>query len=241
MSRDFKTTSEAYQKFAQVLADLESCKKLFESAGEPLPAQLREFFGTVPRQNGRPFVTQVSIIPPHRANRPTEAKDDWISIALDDAMATNLVLAVLREAKGPVRAGEVVQMVTAINPNVTHGAVNNIGTRLGGKLIERTDLGWSLIDRSKAGIISDAYLWGPVEIFEKQELAAHRREAIIHILQCFPSGLQTVQLVEQLKGCNWMRAPVSKDLVKADMEILQKEAKARRVGNSKKWEVLEHK
>jgi hypothetical protein len=239
VSRDFKATAEAYQKFGQVLGELEVCKRLFELAGEPLPAQLREFFGG-DRSNGKNPQSSVSIPPPHRSNRPMEATENWISIALNDAMATNLVLAVLRKTNGPVRAKDVVEMVTRLNPQVTRGAINNIGTRLSGGLIERTDDGWTLSDRTKAGVITDGYFWGPVEIFEKQELAAHRREAILYILKnYFRGGLQVVQFVEILRGLNWMKAPASKDLLKADMEILQSEGIVRRVGNSKKWEAVE--
>jgi hypothetical protein len=222
--------------FAQVLKELEVCKKLFESAGEPLPEQLKEFFGAS-RVNGRPVAT-INIVQPDHGHRPPEAADDWISIETGDVMATNLVLAVLRSKNVPVKASDVADMVSEINADVTRGAISNIGTRLSGTLINRTEEGWSLIDKTKAGIIRGKYFWGPNDIFEVQEKAAHRREAILHILEHFQGGLQIVQLVEQLRACSWMKAPASKDLLKADMEILQKEHKVRRIGNSKKW-VLE--
>lgn len=237
MSRDFQAVSEAYQKFAQVLKELEVSKRLFESAGEPLPEQLKEFFGGG-RSNGRNPISRLNIPQPHRDKRPAEASDDWISIATQDVAATNLTLAVLRSANGPVRASDVADLVSSINPDVTRGAISNIGTRLNGTLISRTEDGWTLTDKSKAGIICDGYFWGPVDIFEVQEKAAHRREAILQILLNFVSGLQIVQLVEQLRGCSWMKAPASKDLLKLDLEVLQRNHKVRRISNSKKW-VLE--
>jgi hypothetical protein len=233
MPKDFTATREAYQRFAQVLAELEACKRLFESAGEPLPEQLKEFFGTS-RSNGRGLYANLNIPQPHRP-RPNAAEDDWISIETKDVMATNIVLAILRKSNRPMKARDVIEAAERVNPNVTRGAINNIGTRLGGTLITRTDEGWTLNDPAKGGIISEGYLWGPPELFEVQEKAAHRREAILHILGHFPSGLQIVQLVEQLRGCSWMKAPASKDLLKADMEILQTEDKVRRISNSKKW------
>jgi hypothetical protein len=238
MAREFKLTSEAYQKFAQVLADLEASKKLFEQAGEPLPEQLREFFG-VNRSNGRSSESAVSIPYPRRKSHPVEATDDWISVELSELSATSLVLAVLRAAAKPVIAKDVIEMVTEINPHIPRGSIHNIGTRLGGKLINRTDDGWSLIDPSKAGIISDGYLWGPKDIFDKTEIAAHRREAILCILKGFQSGLQTVQIVDQLRGTKWMQAPASKDLVKGDMDLLEAHNRVRRISNSRKWVVRE--
>jgi hypothetical protein len=69
------------------------------------------------------------------------------------------------------------------------------------------------------------------------ELAAHRRDAILHILQHFEMGLEVVQLVEQLTNCSWVIAPVNKDLLKADVQVLESEGKIRRRGNTRKWEI----
>lgn len=237
MSHNFKLTSEAYQKFAQVLADLEACKELFEQAGEPLPDKLKEFFGV--NRNGRSSESALSILPPKRRSRPEEAGDDWISVEVTELTVTSLVLAVLRAAAKPVVAKDVIEHVTEINPHIPRGSVHNIGTRLNGTVIKRTDDGWSLVDPSKAGIISDGYLWGPKGIFDKQELAAHRREAILYILKAFQSGLQTVQIVDQLRSTKWVNAPASKDLVKSDMELLEAHNKVRRISNSRKWCIRE--
>jgi hypothetical protein len=202
-------------------------------AGEPLPEQLKEFFGPS-RSHGRKFDT-VSIAAPWRKGRPTDATDEWFSVDVKEASATGLVLAVLRRAAKPVKAKDVVELVSQLNPMIVRGSINNIGTRLGGKLIDRGDEGWSLVDPSKAGVIYDGYLWGPKEIFEKTEIAAHRREAILTFLHAFPGGLQTVQIVDQLRNTGWVRAPASKDLVKADMELLEAQNKVRRISNSRKW------
>lgn len=233
MGADFKATALAYQKFSQVLEDIETCKKLFEIAGEPLPEQLKEFFGSS-RFHGR-MVDAPTIAPPRRKGRPTDATDEWLSVELKEASATGLVLAVLRRSVKPMKAKEVVEVVTQLNPMIVRGSINNIGTRLDDKLINRDDEGWSLIDPNKAGIIYDGYLWGPKEIFEKTEIAAHRREAILTFLGAFPGGLQTVQIVDMLRNTRWMQAPASKDLVKADMELMEAQNKVRRISNSRKW------
>ncbi|MGC2530548.1 MAG: hypothetical protein WA639_22595 [Candidatus Acidiferrum sp.] len=234
MGRDFKTTAQAYQKFAQVLEDLEATKLLFESAGEPLPEQLKQFFG-VRHSNGKPHEQMVSILPLVRASRPEHIEEGWISVEIGDVTATSLVLAVLRQAKGPVPAKDVIEQVTRINPHIPRGSINNIGTRLDRSLLHRTDEGWQLLNPGKAGIVCDGYLWGPQDIFDKTEIAAHRREAILQILKAFPSGLQTVQIVDQLRGTNWVHAPANKDLVKADMDLLEAHDRVRRISNSRKW------
>jgi hypothetical protein len=123
-------------------------------------------------------------------------------------------------------------------PTVSSGSISNIGTRLNGKSIQRQDDGWVIVDPSKAGIIKDGFLWGPPSIFEKHELAAHRRDAILHLLKHYNAGLQAVQIVEQLHNCHWIQAPINKDLLKADLEVLQQAGKIRRRGNSKKWELV---
>ncbi len=170
---------------------------------------------------------------------PPEAKSDWIYIQEKDATPTSVALAVLRTSKEPIRAKDIIARVTAILPNVVRGSINNIGSRLAeSRLIDRTEEGWTLARPESAGIIHEGNLWGPREIFQKSELAAHRRDAIIHVLRNFDTGLQTRQLVEQLGRCSWVHAPVNKDLLKADMEILSELGKVRRRGNSKKWEVI---
>lgn len=115
--------------------------------------------------------------------------------------------------------------------------MNNIGTRLSGKQINRTDSGWQLISPEETGVLHEGYLWGPRAFFHKYELAAHRRLAILHVLSFFNGGLQLRQILEWLRKCNWVHAPVNKDLLKADLEILDRDEKIRKVGNSGKWEL----
>jgi hypothetical protein len=237
MAADFQAEREAFQKFAKVLNEIEECKKLFEIAGAPLPEPLRRLLGTV-NSGVKSSGPMVRITPVTRESRPSEFGENWLSVEIGEVSATSLVQAVLRTAKAPVKARDVIDLVTSVNPRFPRGSIHNIGTRLDNTLIRRTDEGWSLLHPEKAGIIHEGYMWGPREIFEKTELAAHRREAILHILKCFPGGLQTLQIVEQLKGASWVQAPSSKDLVKADMELLEAHGRVRRISNSRKWETI---
>ena len=185
--------------------------------------------------------TRISIPAIDRDYRPVQAvgaQEEWLSIPAVEGTATSLVLAALRDKTTPVPVRRVGELVAEINPRIPLGTIHNIGTRLSASgLIARTDDGWSLLQNEMAPLLDHGYLWGPRTVFDKQDLAAHRREAILHVLECFSSGLQVVQIVEQLKATTWVQAPVSKDLLKADMEILENDRRVRRVGNSKKWEV----
>jgi len=230
-----KAELEAYESLTKLLNQAEESRRLFERASLAIPETLKRLFGS----NGTGSFSARMYIPPiERRTRPLEAFDNWLSIPVRDATPTSLVKAFLRSNTEPVSPKRMVELVTAHLSSVPAGTVYNVGARLSttGK-IHRDSSGWTLKDKEKAGIIHDAFLWGPEDIFEKSELAAHRREAIIHLLSLNKSGLQIVQVVENLQGCVWVHAPVNKDLLKADFEELRNAGKVRRVGNSKKWEL----
>jgi len=237
MSTDFNAEHEAMRRMAAFLAEAREIQSLYERAHMTLPEPLRRLFG----MNGvASQPTSSHIAPPEKPPMPPEAEADWIYIEQSEATPTSIVLAVLRAAKGPVRAKDVVERVTAIAPTVMSGTISNIGTRLNGKVIERTEEGWRLLTPDAGGVVYKGNFWGSPAVFDKFELAAHRRLAILHILRAFRTGLQTVQILGELQKCNsWVRAPINKDLLKEDMEVLQEKGKVRRRGNSKKWEVVE--
>ncbi len=58
---------------------------------------------------------------------------------------------------------------------------------------------------------------------------------VLHVLKVFKGGLQILQIVDMLQHMGQCLAPVSKDLVKADMEVMQDEKKVKKQGNSGKW------
>jgi hypothetical protein len=234
---------QAFQSMLELYEQAKRCQRLFEQAEMALPEALQRFLGVsegIAKQSpARLARGSVKIPPPERRNAPSDAGPDWIAIDARRASATPIALALLRQVGSPMRPKDLFTKITEILPNVPSGTIANIGTRLQGDVIDRGDEGWRLLKPEEAGVLHDGFLWGAPSKFGKQELAAHRRDAILHILRHFPTGLQTVQLVEQLKNCSWVHAPVSKDLLKADMEILAGEQKVRRRGNSKKWEITE--
>lgn len=228
----------ALRTLSELLEKAQECRALYERAGMSLPEPLRRLFGA---DDGRVERSGPSVkVPPlHRARRPKEADVDWVSIRVEEASPQSVVLAVLREAAGPMRAKEVVEKVQEVQPEVPSGSVANIGTRLSeGNTILRTQRGWELMSHEDAPVLFDGYLWAPASAFGAQEMAAFRREAILHLLGLTRVGLHATQLEEQLRHTDWLHAPVSKDLVKMDLKALAAEKKIRRRGNTRKWEAV---
>jgi hypothetical protein len=227
---------EAISSLMEFLDHAKKCQRLYERAHMALPEPLKRVLG-MNGAGGNSLAPRFTPAP-ESPSRPAEATSDWIPIRVEDATPTSIALAILRAAKEPIRAKDIVSAVQAVLPDVRSGSVANIGSRLHGTLLRRTNDGWTLEKPESAGVIADGFLWGPPTIFGKQELAAHRRDAIRHILSSFPAGLQTSQIIEELKKCaSWVRAPINKELVQDDMEILGETGKVRRRGNSKKWEL----
>jgi hypothetical protein len=231
---------EAYESVKAVLAAARRCQELHERAGLALPQRVQWLLGVA----ASPAATRTEVQPaaripaPELSDRPKGAAPDWIAIPTKDATVTTVALAILRAAGEPIRSRDVTERVMNLLPNSTSGSVANAGTRLVAEgLVDRSDDGWLLLKPERAAVLQDGRLWGPQGIFVKQEVAAHRREAILHVLKHFPKGLQIVQTVEELKNCLWLHAPTNKDLVKMDMKALLDVQKVRRVGNTKKWQL----
>jgi hypothetical protein len=235
--RKLDAEREAVKSLMDLYDLAKRCQQLHEAASLPVPDPLKRFLGMSDHQGtGTATKREASVEPPFH-QPPPEAEGDWVSIPVAEASVSSVALAILRQA-GMMRARDLNEAVLAILPEATAGSVANMGTRLQGTVIDRTEDGWKLLDTEAAGIITDDRLWGPISVFGVHDIAAHRREAILHILSTYPTGLQIVQIVEQLRKCSWVHAPVNKDLLKADMEVLQRQDKARRRGNSKKWEAV---
>ena len=217
-----------------LMEQADECKQLFERANMALPEPLKRFLG-ISDGAGAP-AQRVIIPPPEKSPRPPEARADWIWIPASAATPNMVVPAVLRN-ESPIRARDLIERVQELLPAVSRGTINNVGTRLDKEgLIGRSDQGWWLAKPDAAGILFQDNIWGPAEVFGKSELAAHRREAILHLLGMISGGLQMSQVLEQLKTCAWMKAPLSKELVQDDIELLAQQGKLKRRGNSRKWE-----
>ena len=163
----------------------------------------------------------------HQRNRRCrpEAEPDWIWINQADATATSVVLAVLRGARGIVRAKDVAEKVTAILPSASYGTVANVGSRLNEKQIRRAEDGWLLLTPETAGVVfraSFGVLLPSLTSLNWQRIGVTRFST-----SCgsFEPALKHPILGELQKCNSWVRAPINKDLLKEDMEALQGEGK----------------
>lgn len=231
----FDAELEAIQSLQNLIEVAKECRRLHERANMPIPEPLRRLFA----MNGQGDRTGVALIkPPETPPRPRRAESNWIHIHVKDAYATTLAIALLRDRDAPMRPKDVVNSVQMIRPEISRGSIYNLGKRLDGAMIKRVPEGWILLNHDNAPIIQGDLVWGHPEMFTPHELAAHRRDAILHILGIYPSGQQTSQLIDLLQNCSWLQAPVNKELVQDDVELLSKDGKIKRRGASKKWELV---
>jgi hypothetical protein len=236
MSNDrWVAEQEAIRSLLEVYERAEHSRQLYERANMAIPEPLRRFLGVSESPAKGPRL--VASVPAPDRPAPPDAEPGFISIETKVASPATLAVAVLREVGQPMRAKDVIARVVELNPDTAPGSVANAATKLDGTAIKRTDSGWTLLPSAKAGILFENRVWGPPTLFGKYELAAHRREAVVHLLHAYRSGLQTLQIMEQLRSCPWMHAPVSKELIQDDVKILEQEGRIRRRGHSRKWEI----
>lgn len=223
--------------FAEFLQWMEQGRKIssqFRQLGQTVPAELNNAVGNRGNTLG-PSSMEIPVPPPHQPGRPSVAGDDWICIPASEVFARTLVLAILNDGECTLK--ELHKRVKRFLPKTSEGTLYNIGSQLDGTVIKRTDNGWSLIGAVTAPVLSDNHIWGPPSVFQKQDLASHRREAIVHLLTMHPNGLRVVPILKMLGDASWMKAPISKDLLKEDFKVLERERQARQLG-SKNWTVF---
>lgn len=237
MTHNLKAEMEAYRSLADLLEQAEKVRGLFERAGSSLPDALQRLV----KSNGH-VRTQSPDAAFKPTNPPPECDSDCVWVDLKSATAGTLALAVLRASNSPLTTREIHERVQKLPGmgDVLMGTIANTGTRaFENKAITRTENGhWQLVDPDKAPLIHGEHVWGNPNAFQMQELAAHRRNAIVHLLRQSPVGLQQMQIVAQLRQNDLVHPaiPVSKSLVKADLEAM--DGRVRRRGNSKKWEAI---
>jgi hypothetical protein len=240
-AEQLKAERLAYSMWSELLEQAEACASAFEKAAIAPPERLQRLLGDGNEKNGAAGKEpqQYALIPPiRREHMPVAAQEDWISIPVKECGAQSITLAVLRAGDGPMRSRDVKNKVCDLLSSATDGVVSNVATRLKGSMIRMEKDGWSLIDGERAPILDHDFLWGPPEVFQKPEIAYHRREAIILLLERYPSGLEIVQLVDELRRLGWVKAPINKDLLKEDVQRMLESGKIRRRGNTRKWEVV---
>jgi hypothetical protein len=238
MTDRFVLESKAIASLTALMEQAATCRSLFEAAGMALPDPLRRMLGD--EVTAKPASSGAVVVPPPASPpRPPTWESDWIWLPIASLTPTTLVCALLRQAKGPLSPKQIMEELAKLGVDAVKGSVANIGTRLSTGAHPKITRGtgtWSLVDPSSAPVLHEGYVWGPVACFDKQELAAHRRIGVMHLLRVHDDGLQIMQITQMLRKCEWMRAPLTKDLVKDDLPVLQGEGLTKRVGGgSGKW------
>lgn len=236
---DLAKEKRAFEALTKAMTGVEQCRVLFDEAGLEYPATLRRMLGQENGANGTG--TQGLIKPPASHSRPPGVADSWICVPVKALTPQTLALGILRDASKPMPVKEMVLALHARGVDVHEGSVANMGPRLEhlGIIRRPQGEGWVLTEPHRAPVLKGEYAWGNTDVFNAYEIAARRREAIAHVLNYFRDGLQQVQILTQMEGLAWLKTSLNKDLVKSDIEDLQREGRVRRVGNSKKWTLTE--
>src|SRR5262249_34925602 len=152
---------------------------LFEDANLSLPAPLSRLLGTSDgtsaKGDGGP---KMIVSPPKPPPRPSGAQDDWIWIEAAELTPTSLVLSILRDQIAPMNTKALFEKVIKHLPRANMGSMLNIGARLDGDVIVRSEQGWAIKDKTLAPVLHDGFAWGPTNVFGKPEMAGHRRSVI---------------------------------------------------------------
>jgi hypothetical protein len=236
----FAIETEVAERTAKVMKEMRELRDICATHGLALPAAIARVLGEASPPLLRQPTSSKMTIPAPQWERPDGAQSSWIRVSEDDAIVVSLVLATLRQAQVPLTPSQIGDLIEKKRPSINRGSIANLGTRLDGKLIRRVDGGWTLLHMERAPVPHHGYLWGPVEVFEKTEVASYRRDVLKHVLEASPDGLQIMQLTHTLEeSCPWLDRgiPVSKDLIKMDMRELEQKKVVRRMGPSGKWEL----
>lgn len=234
---DLDQERAAIESLSKLYAAAKECERLHGVANLPLPVALLRLLGETGSGNGSGDRRANGVQPPTPPEAPPGAKPDWIYIDVREGTVATVLLGVLRSAISPLRYRDLQEQIARHLPNANPGSVANAGARFADAGIIERDGGWALLKPEKAPAIYQGFLWGPASLFNKQELAAHRRAAILHLLGQSDSGLQAMQLIGAMRKCSWIQAPINKDLVKGDLEVMLRDRLIRRRGNTRKWEV----
>src|ERR1700734_3376927 len=204
MTHNLKAEMEAYRSLADLLEQADKVRGLFERAGSALPDALQRLV----KSNGNARLHQLDAAF-RPTNAPPECEADWVWIDLKNAVAGTLALAVVRQTSESLTTREIHERVQKIPgmSDVLMGTIANAGTRaFENHIITRSDEGqWQLVEPAKAAVIHGEYLWGKPQVFQMQELAAHRRNAIVHLLRQNTVGLQISQIVVLLRKDDLLR------------------------------------
>ena len=230
----------------EILQALRSGGDTFLPITTPKPSLLpaKESFSLTPASKGEiSNANRKAPIPPppsqpNHGELPNGANTSWVSIVAADASPYALALAVLKAHEGSISSA---QLNTAIGD--IRGIKGGVGYTVLEPLqkagvIRGSNAAWEILDRSQGGIIAGKFLWCQPKYLNIYDWAAVRREALVILLSEHP-GSTIAAMAKSLLSCQWLKAPVSPHLVKADLRTLEKDRIAVQDYATRTWKVIE--
>jgi len=163
---------------------------------------------------------------------------DWISVALEDATISTLVLAFLADSQY-LSASGIVSKIRAIHPDTVANSVFNAINRLVAESkITVADADYIIASKDIAPIIEDGYLWGDSDLFYAADVTSYRREVMLALIEKNP-GIVLMDIVRTLENLPWFPKRFNKDSAKTDLEALRTRGAILRRPETKGWEAKE--
>jgi hypothetical protein len=233
---------KAATAYIRLLQEAEECRRLYTEADISLPEPLKRMLGDekkVSGPGGKQLEFPTLLRKPDRGDStPSEIGENWISIEAAKASPSTIALAIMRTVGEPIKAVDLASLVANYAPETVSGTIYNMLTRNHGRgLVEETPDGWKLVKPENAGVLSGAYIWAPPDRLMQSDMALHRREAILLILEQHPNQT-AMQITRSLQSWDWVQAPASKDLIKADLLALEIRGLIKKREESRGWEVV---
>lgn len=215
----------AHASLTDVYSAVQNCVVKYREAGLPLPEDINRLLSASEGES-KAYQNRTLKIPPD-PYAPTP--EGWVSVPVASAMPVTLAYSVLAN-KGEMPIKKVIFEVSAFNQFLTYSAMFAVLRKLKDAKVVTLENGVAApaADSPRpASIAQDGRVWGPPEAFQPQELAAHRREAIVEILKA--NGASTrAEIVEALKRTPWVRARLDPSLIKVDLDVLAKQGSVER-------------
>jgi len=235
---DIEREIAAVNALAKFLADAKEVARLHGLAGMSVPGPVLRVLGPTLSATTRPRGDGIRRSDDPPIDRPDDWREDWLWVYPKDLNPSSLIRAILREKGAPVTVKAMIACVREHQPEAIVGSIYNVGPRLEAQqVITRSPEGWQLNDGAPAPVLYRGRAWGPASVFEKADLAAHRRSMIVDLLRSESDGLMIMQIMRKLRSME-CRAPVNKELIQYDIEVMTGKV-VRRRGNTRKWVLVE--
>lgn len=240
MSNRIHEQAKAYMDLAAWLQEAPRLRDVFMSIGVPVPPQIQRILSSDERDpaGGKKRTPSINLSAPW-GDRPGE-----IGVRLQDLGVRSLVLTFIKNATQSHGEGatvrDAIEWIKEIRPSQNEGSVMNAFAAVCDLPGVKTFAGRTTVTNlAMAPSLGTSYAFGPPGIFQKQEVAAHRREAIELLLGLDSNrgGLHIMQIVNQLKTLDWVKADATKDLLKGDMAAMLTDGIVKRAAGSGKWKL----